>query len=187
MTDIAEMVLALLFILLASVVTWHARTQAAHFTVARTKQLDEAADLLNLHARSLQRFLSDPDAPYELSALLVEFSDVMCEREAVARLSEWAVNRPFEQPMDTEETQALSAIVTDLRARNIDLAERFDAAVITAVAGASLRWPESAALFALTFPRLLFTPKRDVAIAVTVTHLRSGMPFSLKPSVPTMA
>jgi hypothetical protein len=44
-----------------------------------------------------------------------------------------------------------------------------------------LRWPESAALVEYAFPRLLTTPKRDAAIAVTVTRFRSGVPFSVRP------
>jgi hypothetical protein len=126
----------------------------------------------------LERFLDDEAAPSELKHLLIEFSDVMSQPEAVGKLTEWAAGRPFDQPLDTEETRAVGAMVTALRNRNLDLAGRFDAAVITAVAGASLRWPESAALFDCTFPRLVTTPKRDVAIAVTVTRFRPGMPFS---------
>ena len=113
--------------------------------------------------------------------MLLRFSDVMNERETVRKLTDWATMRKVEQSTDTDETTAISAALETLRRRDPDLADKFDAAVITAVAGASPRWPESAALFETAFPRLMFTPKRDAAVAVTATHLQPGMPYSIKP------
>jgi hypothetical protein len=187
MIDLAQDLSPILAMVIGSAAAWYARSQAAARTTDRVRRLNEAADLLDLHARSLERFLDDKAAPVELKRLLLDFSDIMGEREAVVRLAEWASTRPFEEPIDTEETRVISEAVANLRSHRLDLVERFDAAIITAVAGASLRWPESAALFEAAFPRLVTTPKRDVAIAVTVTRLRTGMPFSLRPPLATSA
>jgi hypothetical protein len=78
--------------------------------------------------------------------------------------------------------KAVGAAIADLRSRRPDLVEEFDTAILTAVGGANLRWPESAALFESIFPRIVTTPKRDAAIAVTVTRLRPGALFSIRPA-----
>src|SRR5258708_35453287 len=97
-----------LVMLMASFIAWQTRMHAMARTKWRTRQLNEAADLLELHAKSLERFLDDEAAPDELKKLLVAFSDTMGERETVEKLTEWASARPFQQPADTEEMRAIS-------------------------------------------------------------------------------
>ena len=166
---------------------WFLRTQGASKADIRTHQLALAKECLDKHAAALEQILEDPHAPIELKRLTITVSDALSDRTIVAKLAEWGVARPADQPMDTEETRAIDAILVPLRISHPDLVESFGSLVVTAVAGASLRWPESAVLFAQVFPRLMTTPKRDVAIAATATSLWPNGPFSLKPTVPALA
>ncbi|WP_158924521.1 hypothetical protein [Acidisphaera sp. S103] len=181
MIDFGQILSPALALVIVGAAGWHVCSQRGGRIRVRTRQITEAADLLNKHAHSLEVFLEDETAPAILKDLLVKFSDIMEDKDTVARLTEWVATRPLDQPADTDEMKAVSEAMSDLRARNPDLAEKFDVAILTAVAGASLRWTESAALFECTFPRLVTTHKRDVTIAVTVAHLRPGIPFSVKP------
>jgi|SRR5579862_5443881 len=181
MSGLVQGLVPILAVAMIAAVAWYFRSRESARTTERTRQLNQAADYLEMHARWLGRFLEDPKPASELKELLLSFSDVMNERETVRKLTEWATTRPFEQSIDTDETKAIAVALESLRARDADLADKFDAAVISAVAGASFRWPENAKLFETAFPRLMTTPKRDVTIAVTATRLRPGTPFSVRP------
>ena len=177
-------------ILAASIVAalvWFLREQSTRTTLIRTRQLQQASEFLEIHATALERVLDDPKAPIELKKLVISVSDAMSDRNIVEKLAEWASNRALAQPVDTDESRAIDDILAPLRSSRPDLVEIFVKVVVTAVAGASLRWPESAAMFEQAFPRLMTTPKCDVAIAATATSLRPLGPFSLRPSVPAMA
>jgi hypothetical protein len=172
---------------LVAAVGWYVRKQRSARSEVRLRQLADAEELLRMHATSLERFLDDPDAPRELKGLLIDFSDSMNEPEVVQNLAEWIAARRLDRPIETDEMKAVGAAIAELRSRRPDLVEEFDTAIITAVSGANLRWPESAALFESVFPRIVATQKRDVAIAVTVTRLRPGVLFSIRPTPTAMA
>lgn len=177
----------ILTVIFVTTIAWFMRKNRNLRIRRRTRQLTQAATYLELHASTMEVFLDHPDVPEELRRLIIEFSDVMDDRNAVARLTEWASKRPFEQPVDSEEAKALEDKLTTLRNQNPDMADKFAAAVITAIAGASLRWSESAELFECAFPRMVFTHKQDVAVAVTATRLKSRLPFSVRSPEMVMA
>lgn len=183
-----EMILSpILVITLLALIAWYVRGRRSSYSGRRTRQLFEAAVHLEQHARTLELFLEHPDAPDDVKRLLLEFSDTMNDRNAVAMLTQWASNRPLGQPIELEEAMAIECELASLRTRNPELADHFATAVITAVAGASLRWAESAELFEYAFPRMLYVPKRDVVVAITATHFSPRVPFSLRPHVTAMA
>ena len=167
---------------------WFLRDQSTRRTAIRARQLELAGTCLDEHAVALAQILDDPTAPTALKKLAISVSDAMNDRTTVRELAEWVTTRPLDAPtQDTEEIRAIEAILAPLRGARPDLVESFGTAVATAVVGASLRWSESAALSELVFPRLMTTPRRDVAIAATATSLRSHGPFSLRPAVAAIA
>lgn len=168
-------------------IAWSLRVQSARRAVVRARQLALASEILEKHAVALELILDDPTAPVELKKLAIAVSDAMSDRTVVEKIVEWGSARPLDQPMDTEETRAIDRILAPLRSSRPDLVDSFGTAVVTAVAGASLRWPESAGLFEQVFPRLMTTPGRDVAIAATATSLRPHGPFSVRPAVSAVA
>lgn len=172
---------------LITVIVWFVRDQSRKKNDERVRQLDEAAQLLDRHAEALERFLSASAPPRELKALLINFSDAMADKGVVEKVAAWAASRPFKAPVESQEADELCGLLAKLHTTRPDLSEDFAMAIVTASMGASLRWPKSAALFDQMFPRLATTPKRDVVIAVTATGFRSGVPFSLRPSVDAMA
>jgi len=165
---------------------WHARMDAHSRAVERMRQLEQATNLLRSHAAALETFLGHPDAPASLKKVLILVSDAMADREVALRMAKWVASRPLGASMENEESQALEFILRKLQQEEPELADLFSMAVMTGVAGASLRWSETAALFDRISPRLVATPRRDVAIAVTASTLRSDALFSLK-SVPMAA
>jgi hypothetical protein len=181
--DPSPVVIMALMMLLALFI----RMRAAEKSRAHVLQLTEAADLLETHARSLEAFLDDPASPVILKRLLLTFSDAMADRAIVEKLGEWAASRPFDQPIESEEATEVQASLEALRGLRPALVENFTTTVLTAATGASLRWPESAALFSRAFPRMIGTPKRDIAIAVTATRLGFGTPFSVRSPAAAMA
>lgn len=182
-TRLAQDLTPMLAVALASVVVWHVRTRATARSSQRLRQLREAAEFIEAHVRAMRRFLEHPDATDGLKALLVQCSAMLEDRGAVERLVEWAATRTLDEPLDLDETRAVRGELAQLRARNPDLTDAFDTAIISAVAGASLRWPESAARFEAAFPRLAAAPQRDAAIAVTLTRLQPACLFSVRPAV----
>lgn len=180
MSYLSQDLAPLLAALLVASIAWFVRTQNTARARRRIRQLDQAAELIDVHARMLERFLDDPAAPIALKRVLLACSDAAADRNAVGKLIAWAASRSLHQPVDTDEIRALADALDYLRTSRPDLAEDFATAVMTAVAGASLRWPENAELFDCAFPRLMTTPRRDVAIAVTAASLRPGIPFSMR-------
>ncbi len=187
MTPLVQDLSPLLAALLVVTVAWFVRTWAGARSRRRLWELHEAAEFLDTHARALERFLDDPAAPTVLKRLLLSCSDTATDREAVGKLIAWAASRPLDQPADMEQVGAASDALTRVAAHRPELAEDFAIAVMTAVAGGSLRWPESAALVDSAFMRLATIPKHDVAIAVTAASLRAGAPFSLRQAAPAAA
>lgn len=172
---------------MVAVVAWFFRMQSNWRAAKRTRQLNQAAELLDQHALLLERFLDDRASPSDLKRLLITVSDTMTERDAVRRFAKWASERPLTEPPSNEDTRATEAALTALRGHRPDLADDFTTALLTVVSGALMSWPESAELLEKAFPRLLGTPRRDVAIAVTATRFRPGVPFSMKPPMAVMA
>lgn len=149
-----------------------ANAQAAAST--RTSQLEQAAALLTVHAWRMERFLEDPGAPPELRRLLVAVSNAMTDRQVVRDITQWLASRPLGWSADSPEADTLTRGLNVLREQEPVLADDFTIAVVTVVTGASLRWPESAALFDRVAMRIAATPRRDLAIAVSATGLRAG-------------
>jgi hypothetical protein len=173
--------------LLIAAVIWFLRDRARKQNDERVRQLDEAAELLSQHAECVEMFLSAAAAPRELKALLIEFSDAMADKAVVEKMAAWAASRPFKAPVESEDADALLAILTQLRDSEPALCDQFTLAIATAAMGASLRWPKTAILFDRIFSRLVTIPEREVVIAVTATGFRSSLPFSLRPTVAAMA
>jgi hypothetical protein len=187
MMSVFQTLSPVIIVMLMAALVWFLRVQAAEKSRAQVLQLTEAAELLETHATSLEAFLDDPRPSLDLKRLLLSVSDAMADRQVVARLTEWAASRPPNQPLDSEATLEVQRSLDALRNERPDLVDNFTMTVLTAALGASLRWPESAALFSKAFPRMVATPKRDVAIAVTAAALRPEVPFSVRPSRPAMA
>ena len=168
-------------------IIWFLRTQNARKSATRLQQLRVASECLDKHATALAQILDDPHAPIDLKRLAISVSDAMGDRIVAQKIAAWVSTRPIDQPLDTEDTRAIDAMLAPLRSSRPDLIEAFSMTVVTAVASASLRWPESTILFEQVFPRLMTTPRRDVAIAATAASLRSNGPFSLRPVAPVLA
>lgn len=178
---------AILIAALISLVALFLRAEVGTRSARRTRQLRQAADMLVLHASALETFLDDRAAPLDLKRLLIDVSDAMANPGVAQKLSEWALSRPFDRPFDSEDSRAIAAALAALRASRPELVESFDTAILTGVAGASLRWPESAASFEVAFPRLAVTPNRDATIAATAARFRPDVPFGVKPALSAMA
>lgn len=173
--------------LIIAAVAWYARMNANWRAVKRTRQMEQAAEIMHEQARNLEKFLDDPAAPRELKRLLIEVSDAMGERDVARKIAEWASSRPLDQPVDTDETRAIGEAIDFMGKTRPDLVESFGTAIFTAVVGASLQWPETAAILEQTLPRLVVTPKHNAAIAATATSFRPGLPFSMRPPQESMA
>jgi hypothetical protein len=187
MSQLMQSLTPILAAAIVAAIVWFLREQSTRAAMIRTRQLVQASAFLEIHASVLELILDDPDAPIELKKLVISVSDAMSDRNIVEKLAEWASTRALAQPVDTEESRAIDGILTPLWINRPDLAANFAKVVVTAVTGASLRWPESAALFEQVFPRLMITPKCEVAIAATATSMRSLGPFSLRPTASAMA
>jgi 2-methylisocitrate lyase-like PEP mutase family enzyme len=172
----------ILALLLGSALFWHIRGLASAIARERAGQLAGAAVYLEKHASALEAFLNHPTAPAVLKAMLVRFSDVLNQREIVGELMHWAASDPFDHVPDNALLRSLTFAMADLRTQDEALSETFDRAVLAAVAGASLRWPETAALFDDAFPRLVTGSRRDVTIAMTMVHLEPKTSSGLPPS-----
>jgi hypothetical protein len=168
-------------------VAWFVRMRAEWQSIKRTKQFENAAEMLMIHARFLQRFLDDPKAPVTLKRVLIEMSDAMMHREIAQKLSDWALSHSFDQPLDTDDTRAIEDALVPLRVSAPDLAECFDLATMAAVAAACFQWIDSTALSERIFSRLVVSPKRDATIVATTVNFRPGMPFRATSAVPALA
>ena len=146
MIDFSQELSPILGILIIAAVAWYVRMDANWRPVKRTRQLEQAAEIMREQARNLEKFLDDPAAPRELKRLLIEVSDAMGERDVAQKIAEWASSRPLNQSVDTEETRAIGEAIDALGKIRPDLVENFGPAIFTAVVGASLRWPETAAI-----------------------------------------
>jgi|SRR5580700_451722 hypothetical protein len=187
MTGISQDLSPILLGAIVAAVAWFVRMQANWQAAKRTRQLAQAAEFLDAHAMALGDFLDDPAAPKRLKRLLIEFSDAMASQDVALKMVEWAIARPLDQQLDTEATRAVENELAPLRGSRADLVDVFDAAILTAVAGATLRWSESAAMFERAFPRLAAARSRDAAIAATATSFRASIPFSVKSPAAAMA
>jgi hypothetical protein len=166
---------------------WFVRMQANGRNGTRARQLEQATELLRQHTASLEFFLDHPTPSDDLKRLLMRVSDAMADRSVAEKFIIWAAGRPFEADIDTEESRAVEEALASLQRQQPALADVFSVSLITAVAAASLRWPETAALFERAFPRLAARPKRDVTIAVTAMSLRRDTPSSVKPMATAIA
>jgi hypothetical protein len=184
MQTIAQYAAPVLIAVIVACAAWYRRMVANWRSTRRTHQLQQAAEMLAVHEHALAEFLDDPGSPVGLKRLLIEVSDALSEREVVRRVSEWASSRPINEPvMLSEEAAVIEAELAKLRGPHPDLAEKFDNCLLAGVAGACFRWPETAASFEVSFPKLATAPRRDATIAATAASFRIGIPFSLKPQV----
>jgi len=170
----------LLGIIVAAVV-WFMRVQAASKSRAHVRQLDQAAELLSEHNGATERFLDDPDAPADLKRRVISFSDAMTDRGMARTMAEWACSRPLRRTAKTDDMRSIEDQLTVLGVRRPDLAEDFAVAILAAVVGAALRWPDSAALIEQAFPRLVATPQRDMAVVATAAVMKPALVFAMKP------
>lgn len=143
-------------------------------TRSRERQLDEAAGLLSAHVDALDRLLVDPAVPKRLKGILMMFSDAIADRDTVCTLAQWLAARPFGEPVSAEGVQEVANLVGDLRGRHPDLADLFSVAVNSGIAGACLRWAETAVLFEQMTSKMAATPRTEMAIAATVRTLRQN-------------
>lgn len=154
-----------------------ARTESA----VRNRQLEEAADLLEIHAQLLNRFLNDKAAPDTLKRVLIDCSDAMSDRDVVLRFTGWMSSRPMtsmrrDALLDDKE---LLNELSRLKISDPNLADDFSRAILTVAVGSLLRWPESAALFEQIGARMAANPKGDIGLAVTAASFRTESSFGL--------
>ena len=167
---------------------WYLRVHARSQNRVRIRQLNEAADLLRLHARMLEKFLGDPAPSRDMKAFLLRFSSAMTDSELVYRLAECLSQLPLEVPDESAETRDLQTSLDALRQTHPDLAQAYATAVLAGVSGAVLRWQKTAALFDSVGSHIAANPQREVAVAVTTAaSLRSGSKLGLPPRVPAIA
>ena len=179
---VADYAAPILVAVIVGSAAWYRRMNASWRSARRTRQLRQAADMLAVHERALAEFLDDPGGPVGLKRLLIEVSDALSDREVVRKISEWASSRPVNEPVAlSEDAAAIEAELVGLRRSHPGLAEKFDSCLLAGVAGASLRWPETAARFDVAFPKLAVASSRDATLAATAAGFRIGIPFRLKP------
>ena len=167
-----DFVIAVLAI--AAVVAVFVGARAAQFakTARRVRQLDDAAELLRRHADALEEVLADPEVPTDLKVLLLRFSDLMADRDAVNEFAQWLSARPLLSAPDSDEIRAADAMLLRLLETRPDLADAFASGVLTALFGALLRWPECAAMLDRVGPSVLAARGRGVGVAVTAMRFR---------------
>lgn len=180
--DIGIVVLGMLVLF-----TLYQLRQASHAaSQRRVRQMVEASAFLEQHARALEKFLDDPDAPKELKVALIEASDALADRAVVKSMADWIALRPVEAPMDGPRASAMREALENLSRTRSDLSANFATAVITGAIGAFLRWPESASLFDQVGARIAADPQREIDFAVTAASLRANTGFGLRPVMPAM-
>src|ERR1019366_7770013 len=126
-----ESVIAILAI--AAVVAVFLGARAVQFakTARRVRQLDDAAELLKRHPDALEQVLADRDAPTDLKVLLLRFSDLMADRDAVNDYAQWLSARPLSSPLDSDEIRAIDETLSRLLETRPDLADAFVSGVLT--------------------------------------------------------
>ena len=170
-------------VIVASAV-WYMRVRVSLQSRQRVWQLEQAADLLLVHNKLLERFLDAPSAPVELKRLVISFSDLMTDREMVREIAEWASKRPFDRPEETEETRSIQDLLSRMGS---DLVEDFGVLIVSAVVGAALRWDESAALIETAFPRLVAAPQRNMAVVAAASIFKATLSLTATPMSPVAA
>ena len=166
-----------------------ARVRARTENEVRLRQLQEAADLIAIHAQVLDRFLGDKDAPVFLKSALITYSDAMSDKVVVLKIAEWFSSRPMRvsRSQEDQNDKELSEGLAALMKRRPDLAKDFAHAVMTAAVGSILRWPESAALVEQVGARMAATPEREIDLAVTAASFGTNGLFGLPGRVHAMA
>lgn len=165
-------ILAALVAILMAVGFYFLRRDRHRASAHRVARLNRVAELLSEHAVALQHFLEDTDAPAELKALLIGFSDAM-EKESVAvGMAEF-----FARLKDlslSSEAQTLLATTAELQRTRPDLADWFARAIGTATAAGFLRWEEAARHFESAMATIVADPRRECVAAVEGAR-RSGI------------
>jgi hypothetical protein len=167
---------------------WLLRHDAAERHARRVSQLRKSAELFQYHTRNLELFLEEPSAPRALKAMLVRFTDVMSDRQAMVEFARWMSRQPLApiSPLDTE-TQDLLQLFDELQRTNPELARTLSSSLLCGVFGAMLRWPESARYFDLSGPNIAASGRWEVAAAVRASKMRSKQDFGLSLSSPVAA
>jgi len=138
----------------------------------RIENLNKAAELLESHARHLERFLDDPNAPRALKTMLMHFSEAMADREAVCEWVSWMSRQPIELPNQDEATKDVVTLVEKMRREQPQLAQAFSSATVCGAFAAILRWPESAAHFDQSGPVMVADANQEIAVAVHAARMK---------------
>jgi hypothetical protein len=148
----------------------------------RVSQLEQAAILLQQHADNLEKFLSDRDAPVDLKAVLIGFSDALADQGVANDLAESLCGRQATSAPDCEDTEALMDALEQLRARRSDLADLFIRAVGSGIGATLLRWPKAARAVEVMAARMVADPRNEIAAAAEGARLWSGLRFGMRAS-----
>lgn len=169
--------------ILACLMVWRLRSDAQAAAATKLAHLLKSAELLALHAKSLDAFLSDSASPADLKNLLIGLSDALADRETVQRLSEWIAGHGNAASAQSPEIDALVESLQGVMRQRPDLFECFMVTAASGLGAAALRWSKDAAT-ALAVPA---TPKHEISTAYVANMLRNGGPFSIRTPSPAMA
>jgi hypothetical protein len=148
----------------------------------RVWQLEQAAELLRQHGDNLEQFLCSEDAPPDLKAVLIGFSDALADERVANELAEILCAGQRSGQSITPDVEALMLAVEDLRARHPNLARAFFRAVGSGVAAALFRWPHAARTMEMLTSRMVADPGNELAAAAVGARLRSGIRYGMRPA-----
>lgn len=175
MTAFAQMVVAIAVGLAAllGLAAWRRREAAAHRR--RMARLNRAAALLERHADALGTVLAGEAVPEALKSVLVRFSESLGSEALVLELAQWLARR--DALAEGEENEDASGVREDIRAlarRDPDMADAYEVATFSGLAGAMLRWPATAALFSDAFSEAATAGRLDPRVALAAIRLKAS-------------
>jgi len=178
--DIAPCLLGLVIIVAMTALRWRASARFYN----RMRQIRTVADLVRQHADYMEQFLAHEDAPSDVKAMLIAFSDAMSDEMAATTLAHRVIDSFSRSPAMSPEAVALAEAIEKLRVKRPGLAETFHRAVGTGMAGGFLRWTGAAGALELMAPQLLANRNEEFAAVAEGARLRNGIGFGFADAVP---
>ncbi len=156
-------------------------------SMRRVKELHDAAGALTDHFSALEKFVDDPDAPRELSAFLLDFSDAIEDGNvADAMIAKLSPREP--RPHISGELGEITRQLDALRLKRRDLVVLFDVAVGSGLTAMFLQSDHNADSFETVSRRFTSDPDYEiVAASKAVSNNRSPSGSSYDVRKPVLA
>jgi hypothetical protein len=165
----------ILLIVSFGIAIWSIRVRMREEHSFRRRQLEESAEMLRIHARSLDICLDSKAISDPLKRLLIFFSDGMADESIVSEMSTWLLAPQRRQ--SNSEAEWVQNEISQLRYVDEDIATEYETAIVSGAYAAMLRWADSAAVFECAGPRFAVPVNHGIILAVKAAMMRSGLVF----------